>query len=344
MRPRRGTPERLRVGWVAADTLGGSMTSFRKIPPPYSMRINNVARWLNRSSEGVRSEVYRRERRYDVVVFFKAMNRRCRDEAERIKAYGGRVVFDANVNYYEVWGEYDIEDTQPTPEQQADAHAMTSMADWVVADSSYLLDVVRKVNPRASWIPDNVDLTRYRGVREHRDGEVLRLVWSGVAKKARPLLSIADALASLGRAELLVVSDGVPSVLSDLTKAVPCRLVRFSDRRYAKLLPRCDVIVSPKRLVNGYELGHSEYKITLGMSAGLPAVASPQQAYVEAIEHRGGGIVCETPAEWADALRLLAGDASLRQELGARARQTVVERYSTPVVARQYEEVLCSLA
>jgi hypothetical protein len=41
-------------------------------------------------------------------------------EAERIRASGGRVVFDANVNYYEVWGEY-APRTKPTAEQRSDA-------------------------------------------------------------------------------------------------------------------------------------------------------------------------------------------------------------------------------
>jgi len=103
------------------------------------------------------------------------------------------------------------------------------------------------------------------------------------------------------------------------------------------------VIVSPKRLQNGYELGHTEWKITLGMAAGLPAVASPQQSYVEAIGHRGGGIVADSTEEWTEALGRLAIEPALRAELGERAVETVRERYATPVVARQYLDLLRSL-
>ena len=42
------------------------------------------------------------------------MDVRCQDEAERIQAYGGKVVFDANVNYYDIGGDYFIPGTQPT--------------------------------------------------------------------------------------------------------------------------------------------------------------------------------------------------------------------------------------
>jgi glycosyltransferase involved in cell wall biosynthesis len=332
----------IRVGWVAHGTLYGNPTRFRKVPPPVSMRIVNLARWMNRYSRLVRSEMYAPDRRYDVVVFFKAMDDRAQEESARIKGYGGRVVFDANVNYYETWGDYPIDDTQPTEEQQAHAIAMTTLADWVVADSSYLLGVVGRYTDRASWIPDNIDLRRWGRVRRHRVTSPVRLVWSGVAKKAASLLVVEPVLRELDGFELVVVSDAVPECMARLTAALPCRYVRFTERRYARLLSKMDVIVSPRALANPYDLAHTEYKITLGMASGLPAVASPQQAYVEAIEDRGGGIVARDGGEWREALSRLR-DARLRADLGALARETVETRYATPVVARTYEELLCSL-
>ena len=51
------------------------------------------------------------------------------------------VIFDANVNYYEIWGDYDIPHTRPTDEQRRAALELTELADHVVADSSYTIDV-----------------------------------------------------------------------------------------------------------------------------------------------------------------------------------------------------------
>jgi glycosyltransferase involved in cell wall biosynthesis len=334
----------VRVGWIAADTLGDSPRRLSRLHAPVSMRITNIAFWINAHSGRVRNELYRPGRAYDVVVFFKTMDGRSQEEADRIKKRGGNVVFDANVNYYEVWGDYQIEGTEPTPEQQHDARAMTELADHVVADSSYLLDVVAPLNQHASWIPDNVDTALYRGRRTHRATTPLRLAWSGVAKKADHLLDVADAFASVAGLELVLVSDRLPDAMRSLSESLPCRYVRFSDTRYAATLRRCDVIVSPKRLVNAYEVAHTEYKITLGMAVGLPALASPQRSYVEAIEHRGGGIVATDLSEWRVALERLREDAAYRAELGERARRTVRERYSTPVVARRYLELIESLA
>jgi glycosyltransferase involved in cell wall biosynthesis len=305
------------------------------------MRAANVGRWINRKDGRLRSELYRPERRYDVVVFLKAMDAAAQSEAERIKSHGGRVVFDANVNYYEVWGEYELPGTRPTDEQRSDAFAMTRLADWVVADSSYLLGVVRKHTARASWIPDNVDTRLFRPPRRRRRNG-FTVAWSGMAAKARPLLDIAEPLASAG-AELVVVANEEPAELPELRRHLPVRFVEFSLRRYAQLLRDADLIVSPKRLVNGYELGHTEWKITLGMASGLPAVASPQQSYVEAISHHGGGIVAASADEWREALQRLR-DPALREELGRRARETVLEHYATPVIARRYGELLRTLA
>jgi glycosyltransferase involved in cell wall biosynthesis len=305
------------------------------------MRAANIGRWINRHQRGLRSELYRPSRRYDVVVFLKTMDASAQAEAARIQDGGGRVVFDANVNYYEIWGEYEVPETRPTDKQRQDALAMTQLADWVVADSSYLLQVVRKRTERASWIPDNVDTRLFRPPR--RGGtNALRVVWSGMAAKARPLLDVREALAVAG-AELIVVSNEEPAELTELRHSVPVQFVNFSLRRYAQVLREANVIVSPKHLVNGYELGHTEWKITLGMAAGLAAVASPQQSYIEAVAHRGGGIIAAGPGEWWVALERLR-DVRFRAELGRRARETVIERYSTPVVARQYAELLVSLA
>jgi glycosyltransferase involved in cell wall biosynthesis len=333
----------LRVGWVSADTLSGGATSFADNQPPVSMRINNTAYWLTANAPWTRHEMYRPTRRYDVVVFFKAMDERCQEEAERIRAGGGRVVFDANVNYYEIWGDYEIEGTKPTQQQQRDAKRMTELADWVVADSEYLLGQVAQLNANASWIPDNVDVRVFRGpVRRRADGTT-RLIWSGVSKKAAPLLSVADALASVPSLELVLVCDAEPPVLRELSQALPTSWLRFSEPGYAAALRTSDVIISPKRLVNAYEVAHTEYKISLGMAVGLPAIASPQRSYVTAIEARGGGIVADTVDEWRAALERLSADPQLRAELGARAAATVHERYSTSVTSRAYLDVLSTV-
>ena len=331
---------RFSVGWATSSSLAADRSTFRGLETSVAMRIANVGRWLNRNLP-VRSEMYRPERRYDVVVFVKAMDDRARRERDRVQAAGAKAVFDANVNYYEIWGDYELPNTQPTEEQRAAAVEMTERADAVVADSTYILDVVEPLNDRATWIPDNVDLRLFRRPRKHRPGTPVRLVWSGRSTKAQPLTLLPQLGEALRGFELVVVSDREPPELDELRAALPTSFERFDLRRYARTLRTSDVIISPKRLVNGYELGHTEWKITLGMAAGLPALASPQRSYAEALDG-GGGIVADSREEWERALEALQ-NADRRADLGSQARATVQERYSTPVVARRYGELLLSL-
>jgi glycosyltransferase involved in cell wall biosynthesis len=333
-----------RVGWVTYDSFLKSKKDFSELDTFTGMRAGNVARWINANTDRLKAELYVPGRSYDIVVFQKMMNRRCQSEVEHLQAAGTAVVFDANVNYYEVWGDCPVPGTKPTPEQQRDAIWMTERADWVVADSSYLATVAKKFTTRVSWIPDNVDIGTYSGTRRHENRGRVRLAWSGISKKALHLGLIGDILRPMTNIELVLVCDDAGS---DEIRAVgqfaPSRILSFSDANYARTLAESDLIISPKYLTSGYEMGHTEYKITLGMAVGLPAVASPQPSYVEAIACHGGGIVARTPTEWIDALNCLAGSAERRAAMGALAQQTVRERYATGVVARQYLDLLLEL-
>lgn len=333
-----------RVGWITYDSYPRRKRRFSDLDSFTGMRVGNVASWINAHHRDFFNELYDPDRSYDIVVFQKMMDVRCQAEAEKIRSGGGKVVFDANVNYYRIWGDYFIPGTEPTQQQQSDAIRMTTGADWVVADSSYLADVIKSINPRVTMIPDNVDTTVYQPQPRHRTDGLVRLVWSGIAKKAAHLLLVTDVLAQLKGVELVLVVDATPGCLPELERAVRCRIVRFSDRQYARTLADCDIIVSPKRLVNAYEMAHTEYKISLGMAVGLPPVASPQQSYVEAITHHGGGLIADTPEQWRDALNQLAASPDLRATLGAKARETVAERYATPVIAARYLALLQDLA
>jgi glycosyltransferase involved in cell wall biosynthesis len=128
--------------------------------------------------------------------------------------------------------------------------------------------------------------------------------------------------------------------MASLQDALPVRWFRYSDLYYAWLLGRADAIISPRYLNNGYNLGHTEYKISLGMARCLPAIASPQPAYVTAIAQDGGGILCDTSADWQAALTHLRDDPDARLQMGRAARRTVENHYLTPVVAQKLRQVI----
>lgn len=335
---------RCRVGWVTQDPQVPSLRLFGRLAFGLRFKVAYLSRWINRHDDRFQCELYDPKRRYDIVVFLKTMGAVFEEEAQRIQTYGGKVIFANNVNYYEVWGDYFVPFTMPSPKQQRDAIAMTSMANWVIADSSYVAKRAKRYNARVTWIPDNVNLEIFNRVRHHVARERVVLVWSGIPRKARHLLDTCPMLASVPNIELWLVSGDVgdptlaPDVLAELTAVAKCRIIPFTEHKLAHVLPRCDIMISPKRLCNAYEMGHTENKIAFGMAAGLPVVASSQPSYVEALA-QGGGFIADTSEEWASALEKLCRDWALRAEMGRQGRATVIEKYSTAPVAKQYLEV-----
>jgi glycosyltransferase involved in cell wall biosynthesis len=332
------------VGWVTQDPHIPSFRLLSRLAFGLRFKVAYLSRWINRHNSRFQCELYNPQRQYDVVVFLKTMGSVFEEEARRIQTYGGKVIFGNNVNYYEVWGDYFVPFTMPSETLQHDAIAMTTMADWVIADSSYVAERAKRYNSRVTWIPDNVSLEIFNRVRNHVARERVVVVWSGIPRKARHLLHIAPALANVGNIELWLVSGQVgdttlsPDVLAELTAAANCRIIPFTERKLAHVLPRCDIMISPKRLCNAYEMGHTENKIAFGMAAGLPIVASPQPSYVEALAE-GGGFIADSTSEWTSRLNELCGKWQLRRDMGRQGRKTVTKRYSTVPVAKQYLDV-----
>jgi glycosyltransferase involved in cell wall biosynthesis len=334
---------RILVGWLTNKypkrPLGWQLRHDRHAS--VRMRYYDVANWINRHTDDIRNELYRPDHRYDVVVFLKALDPRLIDEAKHACARGSKLIYDANVNYWDVWGEYDQASPRPTDEQQRVVAWFAEYVDAVVASSSVLREATRRLNDNVAWIPDNVNLEQYRGGKVHTGGP-LKLIWSGVAHKSAHLRLIREALTELRDVQLLLISDRRPPVMDELAKIIPCRYRQYRALRFPRMLLAGDVIISPKRLLNAYDVGHTAYKITPGMAQGLPAIASPQQSYVEALAD-GGGIICKTTDEWIEAINWLR-DPALRAEMGAKACRTVERRYSTAVVAVRYARVLRAVA
>jgi glycosyltransferase involved in cell wall biosynthesis len=350
---RRGMPPHaLLTGWDDA----GSPMSF--------MRFRWVAEALRTADSAWRYELYRPGRRYAAVVFLKSMGPHCLALAQRLRAAGTAVLFEANVDYYTRFeGEARLDVMAPTAEQRADAVAITEFADGVMGSSRHLTEVCREFNPAAAWVPDNVDWRlRPAAVQREpmRDGR-LQVWWSGMAAKLFEFLAAEEAFLALAdRIHLQLVTDdlerargrwpaAVRERVENLLAQVPHTRHRFRDIPHLLgLYAGGGVIVSPRFLDVPYNLSHTEWKITLGMACDLPAIASPVPSYCDVAERSAPGAVtiASETGEWVDAIeKFLAGDA--RREAGKAAGEVVRTHYATPVVAKQHAawiEEVCARA
>lgn len=338
---RRGMkPHHLLTGWPDRSS------------PMHFMRYGWVAEAVNRDPRrGLRYELFKPWRRYDAVVFLKSMEPGCAALAARLKERGMKVIFEANVDYYTEGGQGLAAHLRPTPSQREKAIRMTSLADGVIASSSHLAAICGSWNPTTSWVPDHVPgrmIPSSNGSVPQHDS-VLHVWWSGMPDKASDLLAAGEALRSMGsgirlhlvtgdlRQAVKRLGEGVAADIGSLLSSVPHTIHRFRSVRHLIGLYASwgGVIVSPRFLDNPYNRSHTEWKITLGMACGLPAITSPQPSYLDVRERsddQSAVTICSSGAEWADAFET-ARRAEWRERASEAARRVVREHYLTEVVA-----------
>jgi hypothetical protein len=79
------------------------------------------------------------------------------------------------------------------------------------------------------------------------------------------------------------------------------------------------------------------------MASGVPVIASRVGGLPEVIEHERNGLLVDTPGQLAEAMRRLTANPREAEEMGARARESVQQKFSVEAMVqatlRTYEEV-----
>jgi len=278
--------------------------------------------------------------------------------ARNYRKNGRRVVFDANVNYYQNWGESYYSGMLPTGSQTRDAISMTAEADGVIADSEFLASVCGQYNANVEWIPDSVRMDLVPKYRPwNYEGGRLRLLWCGEAVKLFDLLAIEGVLQRYAdRVELVLVTNSLSALdrwhsdirerFTKFLENIQHRFVEYRSPEHTfEVYGEGGVFISPRFLDNSYNLGHTEWKVTLPMACGRVAFCSPLQSYVTVSGRSGGqGIkVCEKDGDWAAMIEtVLLKQFDFKSEEEA-ARDVVDRYYSTEKVAAMHTQYLNSL-
>lgn len=321
------------------------------------MRFGWIAECINAGNR-LKMELYRPWRQYDLIVFMKSMGPASYKLARDLKRRGIKTIFDVNVDYLTPpEGVFYYQGMAPTKEQRRDALAMASVVDLCVADSEHIQSVVRHYHDRCEWIADNVHPRLIKPTTgEAFQGGKLNLFWSGMPEKLFDLLLLEEILRShadkvrlkiitgpLSRLEMCYepYRNRIRRLLSDLdVEVIPFKSIDALCRVYKQ----GGVFISPRFLDNSYNLGHTEWKITLPLGCGLPVLCSPQRSYCTVVDRGAQECVtlCNTLADWDRALtNQMVSDHLTRT---SRAGPAVVQRwYATPVIAHQYTETIIRL-
>ena len=345
---RRCTPLALLHGWSSGSSIA-------------LMRFGWIAHEVNRNpSNKVRYELYRPWRRYAAVVFLKSMSAKCLSLAEKLKSEGVKTIFDLNVDYLTPSsGTFYYEGMKPSALQRRAVLSMIKTCDGVIADSRHLAEIASAHHPYVAWIPDNVCtglISSTNGWKPDENGR-LRLLWSGESVKAFELLRIEQILLELPPTiHLVLITNSLASLsrwytpyresFERLLSHISHEVIPFSTvGNLAKEYRKGGVAISPRFLDNPYNLGHTEWKISLAMAQGRMALCSEQMSYLDVAERaKGIGIrVCTEADDWRKAF-----DEIQRPEFDWASEQNgacrvVAEHYATPVVARDHLRFILGL-
>jgi glycosyltransferase involved in cell wall biosynthesis len=220
--------------------------------------------------------------------------------------------------------------------------AVMRVAHTVVAGNDYLARHARQAGARhVEIVPTAIDLDRYRDLPGASSSGTLTVGWIGIPLNAHYLTMVEPALrAAAGAAplELHVVGAPVPAELA----GIPAESFLWSEDSEIARIAQFDVGIMPLH-DTPWERGKCAYKLLQVMAAGRPVIASPVGANRQVVRHGVNGFLAETTGEWIDALRKLA-DPDLRHRMGAEARRTVEEHYSTATIGPRLAAILTHAA
>jgi glycosyltransferase involved in cell wall biosynthesis len=275
------------------------------------------------------------------------MGVRAFDLLQRLEQRGVPCFFDINVNYFEPGGKEYYSNMIPTEQQRHEVIAMAQVATAIIADSEFIAERSREHNERTLWISDNVPMDLLPEYQATRPGKRLRLLWSGESVKLFELLAAEKALMAVkDKVELVLVTNDLAALdrlapdirnrLDHLLSELSVRVVRFhSIQHLFQVYSEGGVFISPRFLDSPYNMGHTEWKITLAMACGRVALCSPVPSYTKVADRAGcrGIRILNDPDAWVEAMAEVL-DENFDWEKEELAAHSVVDRfYSTREVA-----------
>ncbi len=217
-------------------------------------------------------------------------------------------------------------------------------ADAVLTGNEYLTQFtsVYADPSQVHFVPTCVEPSWYPLASHRRSGSLARLGWIGQGCMLPSLNAMEEHLAAIGRrlpdVSLRVISDALPKL-----SGLRMELRPWSSARETNELADADIGIS-WLCDDLWGQGKCGLKVLQYMAAGLPVVANSVGVHRKMIVHGQSGFLADTPEEWAEAVAHLAENPSLRQRMGACARQNVEEGYNVrhwgPKVARLLRQLV----
>ncbi len=222
-------------------------------------------------------------------------------------------------------------------------NSLLEKVDGVVVGNSFLAEEVSRNRPALACqiIPTCLDTDKYKLASHERtfsDSEAVRLVWVGSSSTIQGLEQQKELLQEVGKKlpglVLTTICDRPLELHHLKTNFVP-----WSEEIETVELSNSDIGISwiP---YDDWSRGKCGLKILQYMAAGLPVVTNSVGVHREMVIHGQTGFLADTKEEWLEAIRILARDPELRNQMGRRARQMVEQKYHIDVGSQLWIDFL----
>jgi glycosyltransferase involved in cell wall biosynthesis len=219
---------------------------------------------------------------------------------------------------------------------------MIRASDFVIAGNEFLKKEALVYHSNVEVIPSPLDQHRYSPKDYALPKERVTIGWIGdhgsihYLEKMRPLFE------KLGRrysnVELKIVCD-------TFFDCQQMRVVKKPWRSEEEVsdLQSFDIGVMPL-MDDPWSWGKCGLKIIQYQGVGLPVVCTPVGINRDLVEDGNNGFYAMTPEDWEDKISILIGDASLREKMGGKGRQRVLEHYTLQACAPRLFSILDRVA
>lgn len=231
-------------------------------------------------------------------------------------------------------------------------------SDGAIVSTSFLADQISQLN-KPVWVHRNAfSLEMFRICTEvnaaERSREVGRIVIgyaSGTPTHNRDFEMIWPALSRVmekyPQVELRIIGPLDPGGGWGAAGDRITRLKLVPWRRLPWLLKEFDINLAPLVVDNPFAQSKSEIKYMEAAMVGVPTVASPTDAFTYAIQSGENGFLANTQEDWFNRLSALVEDSLLRERMGKRTYEGVMEKYHPAAraveLARQLDDIYQNL-
>ncbi|MGD1936238.1 MAG: glycosyltransferase [Cyanophyceae cyanobacterium] len=282
------------------------------------------------------------------VPYHRALDGLISDAQER----GIRVIFETDDWVFEPEMLHQIEDARESDgetqlfytEMVKQFQRAIAQCDGVTVSTPLLRDAVLAQNPeaRVAVLPNRISPAMERVAiaaleqeRPAADQDIVRISYfSGTRTHQQDFEQCVGAIATVldqfPQVRLRIVGHlEVPETLAETLGNRLETLPIVPWQKLPALYRDTDINLAPLNPHVPFTAGKSELKFVEAGLMGVPTVASQWGPYAQTITSGHNGWLCETEADWVEALRQLIENPDLRQQLGETAQTEVRDRYLT---------------